>query len=192
MPAKACAMALPARRLDIARRQNWLLPGQRAAVRFFDGGRRALPAMTHHTAELVRGVRNHRVPAEWLGADIGQTGFFQSHMAGGAAIDDSQLRKPDLLDSVMKVALQRDRVSPVANQRQILLLIMAPFAEVVLSRRDGQRNQQQQADHAKSAHGMAEQRLPQRRLRVLPMIPISFSRATPRTSLGRERKYQPP
>ena len=153
-------MALPAGRLDIPRRQNWLLPGQRAAVSFLDGGRSALPAVTHHAAELVRGVRDYRMPAERLRADIGKAGFFQSDVAGRAAIDDSELRKPDLLDPVVEVALQCDRVSPRPNQRQILLLVMAPFAEVILGRCNGQRNQQQQADHAKSANRMAEQRLP--------------------------------
>ena len=133
-------MALPAGRLDIARRQNRLLPGQRAAVRFLDGGGSALPTVTHHAAKLVRGVRDYRVRAERLRADIGKTGFFQSDVAGGAAIDNSELRKPDLLDSVVEVALQRDRVSPGPNQRQIMFLVMPPFTEVVLGRRNGQRN----------------------------------------------------
>ena len=94
-------MALSARRLDIACRQNRLLPRQRAAVGFFDGGRWALPAVAHHAAELVKRVRNHRMLAERLRADIGQTGFFQSDVAGGAAIHDSELRQPDLLDAVV-------------------------------------------------------------------------------------------
>ena len=110
-------MALPAGRLDVACRQDRLLPRQRAAVGFLDGGRRALPTMTHDAAELVERVRNNRMLAERLGADIGKTRFFQSDVAGGAAIDDSELRQPDLLDSVVvvEVALQCDRVSPAAQ-----------------------------------------------------------------------------
>ena len=100
------------------------------------------------------------MPAERLRADVAKTGFFQSDVASSAAIDDSQLWKPDLLDSAVKVALQCDRVSARPNQRQVLFLVVTPFTEVVLRRRDGQRNQQQQADHAKSANRMAEQRLP--------------------------------
>ena len=79
--------------------------------------------------------------AEWLCGDIGKTRFPQSHVASGAAIDDSELRKPDLLNPVVEVALQCDRVSPAPNQRQILLLVVAPFAEVILRRCNGQRNQ---------------------------------------------------
>jgi hypothetical protein len=125
--------------------------------------------MTHHATELVERMRDYRMLAKRLGADIGKTRFFQSNVAGGAAIDDSELRKPDLLDSVVivKVALQRYRVSPARNQRQVLFLIVAPFAEVVLSRSYGEKNQQQQADHTKSANRMAEQLLPQGRQRVL-------------------------
>ena len=84
-----------------------------AAVRFFDGGRRALPTVTHHAAVLVERVRNHRMLAKRLRTDIGQTRFFQSGVASGAAIDDSDLRQPDLLDPIVivKVALQCDRVS---------------------------------------------------------------------------------
>ena len=112
-------MALPAGRLDIACRQDRLLPRQRAAVRFLDGSRRSLPTVTHHATELVERVRNDRMLAKRLGADIGKTRFFQSNVTGGAAIDDSELRKPDLLDSVVivEVALQCDRVSPARNQR---------------------------------------------------------------------------
>jgi hypothetical protein len=56
---------------------------------FLDGGRCALPAVTHHAAELVRGVRNYRMPTKRLRTDVGKTGFFQSHMAGGAAVHNA-------------------------------------------------------------------------------------------------------
>src|ERR1019366_1081073 len=134
-------MALPAGRLDVPRRQDRLLPGQRAAMGFLDCGRRALPTVTHHAAELVKRVRDYRMHAERLCADIGKTGFFQSHVAGGAAIYDSELRKPYLLDAVVEVALQCDGVSPAPNQRQIPFLVVAPFTEAILRRRNGQRNQ---------------------------------------------------
>src|SRR5271157_5346324 len=151
-------MALPAGRLDIPRRQDRLLPGQRAAMGFLDDGRRALPTVTHHAAELVKRVRDYRMPAKRLCADIGKTGFLQSDVAGGAAIHDSELRKPDLLDSLVfvEVTLQCDRLSTAPNQLQILLLVVTPFTEVILGRCNGQRNQQQQAYHAKSANRMAE------------------------------------
>ena len=136
-------MTLPARRLDVPRRQDRLLPRQRAAVGFLDGGRRALPAVTHHAAKLVERVRHYRMPPKRLGADIGETGFFQPDVAGGAAIHDSELRQPDLLDSVVvaEVALQGNRIAPILHQRQILLLVVTPFAEVVLGGSYGQRDQ---------------------------------------------------
>ena len=137
-------MALPARRLDVACRQDRLLPGQRAAVRFLDGGRGALPTVAHHATELVKGMRNYRMAAERLGnVGIGQARFFRSDVAGGAAIDDSELRKPDLLGVVVfvKVPLQCYRVSTGLNQRKILLLIVTPFTEVIFGWCDGQRNQ---------------------------------------------------
>ena|SRR5208282_22294 len=96
-------MALSAGSLDVPRRQDRLLPGERAAVGFLDGGCRALPTVTHHATELVKRVRDDRMQAERLCTDIGKTGFFQSDVAGGAAIDYSELRKPDLLDSVVLV-----------------------------------------------------------------------------------------
>ncbi len=126
-----------------------------------------LPTVTHHAAELVERVRNYRMQTERLGADIGQTRLFQSDVAGGAAIHDPKLRKPYLLDALVKVALQRYRLSPAPNQREIFVLVAAPFTEVILRRCNGQRYQQQQADHAEGAHRMAEQRLPQGRQFVL-------------------------
>src|SRR5208337_3609958 len=136
-------MALPAGRLDIPRRQDRLLPRQRTAVGFLDRCRRPLPTVTHHAPELVKCVRNCRMPAEWLGADIGKTRLLQPNVAGGASIDDSDLRKPYLLDPVVlvKPALQCNRISPARNQRQILFLVVAPFTEVILSGSYREKNQ---------------------------------------------------
>src|SRR5208283_4561740 len=136
-------MALSAGRLDIPCRQDRLLPCQRTPVGFFDSGRRALPTVTHHAAVLIQRMWNRRVLAERLRADVRKARFLQSDVAAGAAINDSKLRQPDLLDSIVVVeaAFERDRISAAPNQRQILLLIMTPFTEMVLSRRNSQRNQ---------------------------------------------------
>src|SRR5208282_154500 len=135
-------MALSAGRLNIPRRQDRLLPSQCAAVRFLDSGRRTLTTVTHHATELVKRVRDDRMPAERLYADIGKTGFFQPDVAGGAAIHDSELRKPDLLDPVVlvKVAQQCYRISAVSDQCQILFLVVTPFTEVVLGGSYGQQD----------------------------------------------------
>jgi hypothetical protein len=100
-----------------------------------------LSAVTHGAAELIGCVRDYRMLPERLRADIGKTGFFQPDVAGRAAIDDSELWKPDLLDPRVKMTLQGDRVSARSNQCQILILVMTPFTKVILRRRDGQRNQ---------------------------------------------------
>ena len=136
-------MALAARRLDIPCRQDGLLPGERAAVGFLDRGRGALAAMAHYATELVQCVRDYWMAAEGLSANIFEAGFFQSDVAGGTSIHDSELRQPDLLDAIVfaKVALQGYRFSATCNQRQILLLIVTPFTEVILGWRDGHRNQ---------------------------------------------------
>src|ERR1700758_768279 len=99
-------------------------------MRFFHRGRRALAAMTNYAAHMVRRVRNHWMPPERLGADIDEAGLFQAHMASGAAIDHPEFRQPDLLNSSLKMSLQRDCFSASPNQAQIVLLVMPPFAEV--------------------------------------------------------------
>ena|SRR6266581_5848337 len=134
-------MALAARRLHEARRQERLFPCQRAAVGFLDGSGSALSAMTHDAAELINVVRVHGMPAKRLQADVRQAGFFHSNVASGAAIDDPQFRKPDLLNSVVEMPLEGYGVSTFPNQREILLLIMSPFTEMILGGGDGERNQ---------------------------------------------------
>ncbi len=54
------AVALAAGRLDVLRRENRLLPGQRAVVRLGDGGGRALSAMADRASELIELVRDRR------------------------------------------------------------------------------------------------------------------------------------
>src|ERR1035438_3223691 len=105
-------MTLPARRLNISRRQDRLLPRQGTAMGFFDSGCLALPTVTHHATILVQRVRDRRMHPERLRADVRQAGFFQSHVAGSAAIDDSKLRKPDLLEAIVlaEMTLQGYRI----------------------------------------------------------------------------------
>src|SRR5208337_134012 len=105
------AMALSARRLRVTRGQNGLFPRQRAAVSFFDSGRRALPAMANHAAELLRPVRDRGMPAKRLGGDIRQARFFQTNVAGRATVYDSKLGKPYLLNAALKMTLQSDRLA---------------------------------------------------------------------------------
>src|SRR5207302_9584622 len=122
-------MALPAGRFDVLCGKDWLLPRQRAAMRFFRCRSRSLATVTHRTSELVNRVRNDWVFPEWLPTDVDQARLFQSHVAGGAAVNDATFRQPDLLDVALEVALQRDRLASASDHSQVLLLIMAPLAE---------------------------------------------------------------
>src|SRR6266849_3482541 len=133
-------MALPTRRFNVARRQNRLLPRQRAAVGLFDYCRGALSAVAHHAAKLMHGVRDRGMTAEGLSADIHETRFLQSNVARRAAIHHSEFGQPDLLDAVLEMALQGDGLAAAANQGQVLFLIMTPFAEMVFCRSNGQRD----------------------------------------------------
>ncbi len=155
-------MALSARGLDVASGKQRLFPGQRAAVGFFDGSRNSLAAVAHHAAELVDVMGNNGMFAEWLHADVGQTGFFQSDVASGAAVHDTEFRMPYLLDAPLKMALQGDGFTSAANHAQVGFLIMPPFTEVMLSRRDGERQQQDHADGTEYVYWIAEQLLPTR------------------------------
>jgi hypothetical protein len=74
--------------------------------------------VTHYAAKLVKRVRDDGMPPKRLYADIGKTGFFQSGVARGAAIYNSELRQPDLLDPgvPIKVALQGYSISSGSYQ----------------------------------------------------------------------------
>jgi hypothetical protein len=54
------------------------------------------------------------------------------------------------------MALQRDRITPRPDHSQIPVLVVTPFAEVVLRRRDRQQHKQQCANHAERANRIAE------------------------------------
>jgi hypothetical protein len=156
------AMALAARRLDVFRRQNGLLPRQRAVVRFGYGGRGALPTMAHRASELVEPVRNHRMLAEGLRAHIGEAGFFQTNVATRATVDYAEVGQPDLLNTSLEMALERDRIAAVANHLQIAMLVMTPLAEVVFRGGDRERSQKYKTNHAERANAVPKQLVPER------------------------------
>src|SRR5579871_1362257 len=76
-------------------------------------------------------------------------------MTGLAAINHTQLRYPDLLDTTLKMSAQCDRVAAIANQPQVLVLVTAPLAEEVLCRGDGQHHQQHHAGDAERTNRVA-------------------------------------
>lgn len=123
---------------------------------FFDAGCRTLSAVAKYATHLFGGVGNHRMAAKWLRAYIHEASFLLADMAGCTTIDNSQFRQPCLLNSALEVALESDGFSAPANQPQIILLIMAPLAEIILGWRDGERNQENDAYYTESANGISE------------------------------------
>ena len=109
-------MALSATGLDVLRRQQRLFPLLGCVVRFFHGGGGALSAMAGGAAKLRQRVRNDRMLAKCYRADIGKAVFFQSKMAGGAAVGHLLLGNPDLLDAAFEMAFQGDGVGAAANE----------------------------------------------------------------------------
>src|SRR5208337_5571145 len=106
-------------------------------------------------------MRNYRVLAKCYGTDVRQARFFHPEMAGGATVGYLLLGHPYLLEPSLEVPFKGDRVGASADETQILLLIMAPLAEVVLGRRDGQQHKQDDACRAEGASAVAEKELPQ-------------------------------
>ena len=145
-------VALPAAGIQVIRGQQRLLPRQGAAVSLADRSRRSLAAVTGHTTELRQGVWNRRMRPERLLLNVAQAGLLQSDVTGGAAVHHALIGQPDLLDAVLHPLLQRDCFGAPANQVLVLVLVVAPLAEVVLGGHDRQRNQEHDADHAESAY----------------------------------------
>ncbi len=108
-------MALAARRLDVFRRQNRLLPRQRAVVGFGYGGRCSLTAMAHCASELVELMRNCGMRTEGLHVYVVEACFLQTNMAARTSVDRAEVGQPDLLNASLEVALQRDRIAAVAD-----------------------------------------------------------------------------
>src|SRR6516225_5654048 len=109
-------MTLSAPRLQILRRKDRLLPRQRAAVRFFNRSRGALPAMANNATELLGFMRNRRMITIRLNGDISEARFLERAVTRGATVDDAHLRQPDLLNARFEMAAQRDGVAALRNQ----------------------------------------------------------------------------
>src|ERR1035438_3631903 len=157
------AVALTARRLDVLGGKSRLLPRQRAIVRFGERRGRALPAMADGAPELLELVRDHGMRAERLVGNVGKAGFFEPDVATSAAVDNAQFGQPHLLASAPEVALQSVGIAAVANHTEIAVLVVPPLAEEILGGSNGQRRQEDEADHAERAHAVPEQPLPERR-----------------------------
>ena len=166
-------VALAAAGLNVTRGQDRFLAGAFAVVRFGNRGGRALPAMADDATESVQCVRNCRVFAEGLLTHVAKTGLIQSQVAGGAAVNDAQIRQPYLMNARLESAAQADSISAIADQSEVATLIAMPLAEVLLCRRDRKRQQQAQADNAECPHRIAEQRLPRRGKRFLQELHLT-------------------
>src|SRR5216684_612754 len=81
-------VTLPARGLEIASRQERLLPGVGRVVRFFYAGGRALTAMAHHASKLLQIVRHRRMLSEWLSRSSNQRAILV-YVAGLTTVHDA-------------------------------------------------------------------------------------------------------
>jgi len=91
-----------------------------------------------------------------LELDIGEARFFQADMTRGATIRDSDVRMPDLLNSRLKVPLQRDCFAPRTDHAEVALLVVPPFAEVIFGGRNREQHEQDRAHDRECAQGVAE------------------------------------
>ena len=82
---------------------------------------------------------------ERLRPDAGERGFLQGHVTSRATVDDTQIRQPDLLHASLKSPRQRHAVAAIANQALVFVLIVQPFAKVILRRHDREHGQQNYA-----------------------------------------------
>ena len=106
-------------------------------MRFLNGGGCTLPVVANHAAELCQRMWHGRMRPEGLFADVAETCFLQSNVAGCAAIRHASLRNPYLPDAGVESALQAIRVRSGADQLPIQSLIMPPLTEEILGRGDG-------------------------------------------------------
>src|SRR5271166_3734719 len=90
--------------------------------------------MASRAAKFRQRVRYDRVLAESHRADIGEAGFFQSKMAGSAAVGYLLVGNPDLLNAAFIMALQCNGISTPTDEMKVLLLVASPLAEVVFGR----------------------------------------------------------
>jgi hypothetical protein len=81
-------------------------------------------------------MRNGRVFAEGLLIHVGKAGFIQSQVARCAAVDNAQIREPNLVNAWLESATQAHGISAIANQPQVSPLKTMPLAEVILCRCD--------------------------------------------------------
>ena len=100
-------------------------------------------------------------------ADIGKARFFQTKVAGDATVGHLLLGYPYLLDPALEVPFQGNRIGTSADEMQILLLIMAPLAEMVLGWCDGKQHKKDEACRAEGASAVAEEEPPDRSQFVL-------------------------
>ena len=118
---------------------------------------RTLAAMTDYTAKFTETMRDGRVPAEGLRAYIRQARLVETRVATLAAIHHAEIRQPYLTDAALKMPLQSHGIATVVDQAEVLQLIVAPLAEMILGWSDRQSYKQQKAHHAEVADGIAQQ-----------------------------------
>src|SRR5271165_3110399 len=92
-------VALSAAGFDVSRWQNRHFASACAVVCLGDRGGGPLATMTNYAAKCSQRMRNYRMTAERLRRHICEACFSQSFMACCAAIDDTKVRQPHLLNT---------------------------------------------------------------------------------------------
>lgn len=134
-------MALAAACFNVTRGQYRLFPGSFAVMRFDDGGGRSLASMADDTTKSIDRVRNGGMLTEGLPIHIAKTRFIQPQVTGRAAIDDTEFRKPYLMQARLEATTQADSISAIVDQSEVMTLVATPLGEMVLGRGNGKRQQ---------------------------------------------------
>jgi hypothetical protein len=110
-------------------------------VRFRNRGGLSLAPVTDYATESIHWVRNYGMLPKRLLIDIRKTRFLQPQVARGAAVNDAKFRQPDLMDARLEAPAQTDGISAIVDQRKVFALKAMPLAEMLLRRRNCQRQQ---------------------------------------------------
>jgi hypothetical protein len=94
--------------------------------------------------------------AERLLRHVAKTGLIQSQVARSAAVDNTQVRQPDLMDPRQESTAQAHGISAIVDERQVVPLIAMPLAEVFLGWRNRKCQHQTKTDNAECPHRIAE------------------------------------
>jgi uncharacterized membrane protein len=108
-------------------------------VSLVDCRRGTLSAMADDASKPVERVWNRGVLPEGLLIHVAETGLVQSKVARCAAVNDSQFRKPDLMNARLEATSKAQGIAAITNHSEIMALVTVPLTEMFLRRCNCQR-----------------------------------------------------